>query len=156
MTPLASVVTTPSPMLCSVICELAFRDIELDAHQAQQAPLVIHLRLGAADDPAPFARRMAHAMQTLENGGLAGDVVADGSLHPRHIVGVHQRAPVRGLADVRLVVAEHRFPARREVDAIVERVEVPEAVVGAVEREIVALLEIAQMRLNLDALESGG
>ena len=97
---------------------------------------------------------MAHAVQALEDRRLAGDVIADRGLHARHVVGMHERAPVGRLPHVGLVVAEHGLPARREVDAVVERIEIPQAVVGAVERQLVALLEVAQMRLDLDALEA--
>ena len=56
---------------------------------------------------------MAHAVQTFENRRLAGDVIANGGLHARHVVGVHQGAPIRCLSHLRLVVTQHRLPSRR-------------------------------------------
>jgi hypothetical protein len=80
-------------------------------------------------------------MQTLEQRCLAGHVVANCRLHARHVVGMHERAPVGRLPGRHVVIAQHGLPARREIDPIVERIEVPEAVVRAVEREFVAFLE---------------
>jgi hypothetical protein len=73
-----------------LLVQLALGDIEFDADQAQQAALLVDLGLGAADDPAPFAGGMAHAVQALEYRRLAGHVIANRGLHPRHVVGVHQ------------------------------------------------------------------
>ena len=139
-----------------LLVQLALGDVEFDADQAQQPALVVDLGLGAADDPAPFAGGVAHAVQALENRRLARHVIADGGLHARHVVRMHQRAPVRRLPHVGFVVAQHRLPARRQIHAIVEGVEIPEAVVRAVQGQFVALFQVAQVALDLDALESGG
>ena len=61
------------------------------------------------------------------------------------VVGVDAAEPLVGLvADLALVVAEHRLPARREVDLVGAEVPVPQPVVGAAHRERVALLALAQ------------
>ncbi len=80
------------------LVQLALGDVEFDPDQAQQPALVVDLGLGAADDPAPLAGGVAHAVQALENRRLAGHVIADGSLHAGHVVRVHQRphSPARG------------------------------------------------------------
>ena len=62
--------------------ELALRDVEFHSHQTQQPAFFVDLGLGAADHPAPLAGGMAHTMQAFENRRLAGDVIADGGLHP--------------------------------------------------------------------------
>ena len=136
--------------------ELALGDVQLDADEAQQPAAVVDACLGAADDPAPLAGRMAHAMQTFEQRRLSGDVIANRGLNARHVVGMHERAPVGRLPRRHIVVSQHGFPARREVDAVIERIEIPQAVVRAVEREFVALLEVAQLRLYRNSLEARG
>ena len=88
-----------------LLVELAVSDVELDADQAQEPPLVVDPGLGAADDPAPFAGGVAHAVHALEEGGLAGNMVADRRLHPRHVVRVDQQTPVGRVPHLFLVVA---------------------------------------------------
>ncbi len=82
-------------------------------------------------------------------------MIANRRLHARHVVGVDQRPPIRRLRHVDFVVAQHGLPARREIYAIVEGVEVPESVVGAIEGKLIALFQIAQSALNLDAFQAG-
>ena len=61
------------------------------------------------------------------------------------VVRVHAAEPLaRRVADLGLRVAEHRLPARREVQPVGADVPVPQAVVGALERERVALLGLRQ------------
>ena len=123
----------------------------------RRRPRRVDARLGAADHPAPLAVGVAHAVHALEHRGLARDVVADQRLHARHVVRVHQAAPVGRDVRVVLVVAEHLAPARREVDRVVLDVEVPEAVVGAT--AATASLRSSssrQVALRAQALEAGG
>src|ERR1019366_1451898 len=54
-----------------------------------------------------------------------------------------------------LIVAEHRAPARREVDVIALNVEVPQAVVGGQFGQGIALLDAAQCQRQAHALQSG-
>src|SRR6202043_1842522 len=111
---------------------------------------------GAAEDPAPLAVAVAHARRGFEDRGLAGDVVADGGLYARQIVGVHEAAPVGTAPHVLVAVTEHRLPARREIHLVALDVEVPHAVVGRSLKQIGALLELGEARLDTDALKSGG
>jgi hypothetical protein len=110
----------------------------------------------SADDPAPLAGGVTHAVQTFEYRRFAGHVIANRRLYPRHVVGVDQRAPVRRLSHVGFIVAQHGFPARRQVHPIVEGVEIPQAVVGAEQRQFIALFQIFQMALNFDVLQPAG
>ena len=55
-----------------------------------------------------------------------------------------------------IAVAEHRLPARREIDLVALDVEVPEPVVGGGLAEAGALLELGEALLDAHALEAGG
>ena len=136
--------------------ELTLGDIELDAHQAQQPPVLVDARRGAADDPTPFAIAVTHPMGAFEDRRLTGDVVAYRRLHARQIVRMHQTAPVRRAAHILIRVAEHGLPARREVDLVAFHVEVPQAVIGGGLGKIGALLELGEARFDADALEARG
>src|ERR1019366_1898300 len=138
-----------------LLVQLALGDVELDADQAQQPAVRIELRLGATDDPAPFAAAMAHAVDAFEYRGLAGHVLANRRLHTRGIVRMHEAAPVEAALQIGLIVAEHRAPARREVDVIALNVEVPQAVVGSQFGQGIALLDAAQCQRQAHALQSG-
>ena len=94
-------------------------------------------------------------MQALENRRFARDVIADRGLYPRHVVRVHQGAPIRRLTHIVLIVAEHGLPARRQIDPVVQGIEIPQPVVGAVDGKFVALFQILEVTLNIDALKSG-
>ena len=139
-----------------LLVEFALGDVEFHTHQAQQAPVLVDARGGAADDPAPLAVAVAHAMRAFEYRGLAGDVVADGGLYARQIVRVHEAAPVRAAAHILVAVPEHRLPARREIHLVALDVEVPHAVVGRGLKQIGALLELGEARLDTNTLESRG
>ncbi len=83
--------------------------------------------------PTPLTRRVAHAMQAFEYRRLARHMIANGGLYTGHIIRMHQRAPIRRLADVGLVIAQHGFPARRQIHPVIDGIEVPQAVVGTVQ-----------------------
>src|SRR5690348_7901415 len=99
---------------------------------------------------------MAHAMRALEDGRLTGDMVANGSLHPRQIIGVNKASPVRGAAHVLVCVPEHRLPTGREVHLVVLDVEIPESIVRGGLRKRRALFELRQPRLDTYAFQTGG
>src|ERR1700694_4016983 len=139
-----------------LLVELALGDVEFHAHQAQQAPVLVDARGGAADHPAPLAVAVAHAMGAFEDRRLAGDVVADRGRYARQILRVHEGAPVRRAAHVVVAVTEHRLPARREIHLVAFDVEVPHAVVGRGLKQISALLELGEARLDTDTLKSRG
>ncbi len=136
--------------------ELAFGDVELDTDQAQQAPMFIHARLGAAHHPAPVTVAVLHAMDGFENRRLARDVIADRALHARHVFRVHEAAPV-GRIEFRVRrVAQHLLPARREMDFVALDVEVPETVVGGALRQLQALFQLAQAAFDAQPLQARG
>ena len=136
--------------------ELAFGDVELDTDQAQQPPVFVDARLGAAHHPAPFAVAVFHAMHGFENRALAGHVIADRGLHARHVFRMHQAAPIGRIELGVDRVAQHLLPARREMDLVALDVEVPQAVVGRALRQLQALLELVQALLDAQLLEAGG
>ena len=92
--------------------ELALGDIELDAHQSQQAAVRINRGLRPAHDPPPFTIAMMHAMHALEHRCFTGDVIANRVLYLYRIFDMHQGAPVKIALQFYSVVAEHRPPAR--------------------------------------------
>ena len=67
---------------------------------------------------------------------------------------MHEAAPVRRVEQVVVAVAQHLLPARREIDLVALDVEVPQAVVGRGLRELEALFELVQARLDAHALEA--
>ena len=69
-------------------------------------------------------------MFVLEMGRLAGEVRAERRAQTLDLVGVHAIEPVeQRVADLVVAEAEHRLPARREIDAVTNDVPVPQAVV---------------------------
>jgi hypothetical protein len=81
----------------------------------------------------------------LEVLGGAAQVALERLGEPRAVVGVHAAQPLpRRVADLGLRVADHRLPARREVQLVGAHVPVPQPVVGALERERVAFLGLRQ------------
>jgi hypothetical protein len=95
----------------------------------------------AAEHPAVAAVLVQHPVLVLEMGGLAQDVGRQVGLQLLDVVGMDPLHPVLGrLADLVALVAEHGLPPRREVDLAAAQVPVPEAVLGALDGERVALL----------------
>ena len=74
--------------------KLALRDIEFDPDQSLQTTVGVRQRFCPAQNPAPFAIAMAHAVRALENIGLAFQMLTNLALNPRHVIRVHQVAPV--------------------------------------------------------------
>ncbi len=111
---------------------------------------------GAADDPAPLAIAMPHPVRAFEDRRLAGNVIANRGLHAGQVIRMHQAAPVRRAAHVLVRVAEHRLPARREIDLVALDIEIPEPIVRRSLGEQRALLELGQPRLDADALQPRG
>ena len=60
-------------------------------------------------------------------------------------LGIKECRPGRRLSDVALIVAKHGFPAGRQVDPVVEGVEIPQAIVGAVDGKFVAFFEVFEV-----------
>ena len=160
----ASVVTTPSPIDCSVICALSFSRNSASSYSLRSVmsvstptsrfrrPLLVEPALHAALNPAPLAARVLHAMHALEQLGSALEMLAQLRLHVREIVGMHEQPPLGHVVVVR--VAEHRAPTRREVHRVLAHVVVPQPVVRRIRHEAIALLDVGQVLRELDALES--
>ena len=143
----------------------AARDVGLGADDAGGAPVRLAHRDPAREHPAVGAVAVLDPVLGLEVLGGAGQVALERLREPGAVVGVHAAEPLaRRVADLGLGVADHRLPARREVQPVGAHVPVPQPVVGALERERVALLglgEPAQRPLVGDrvaqaALERGG
>jgi hypothetical protein len=80
-------------------------------------------------------------------------MLVDGAAQVAAVARVHAREPLlRFAGQLVLGVADHRGPALRVVDPVVLEVPVPEAVVGALRRECVALLATLQGLLGAFAL----
>jgi hypothetical protein len=111
-------------------------------------------RDAAAQHPAIAAVPMPHPMLVLEVEATAGQMVADLLLQPRQLVRVHAAEPLLGEdRQLVLVVADHLLPACRVVDPVLLQVPVPQPVVGAADRQRVALLADPQRLLVVLALD---
>ena len=110
-------------------------------------PVVVAHRDAAGEHPAVAAVAVLDPVLGLEVLGGAVEVALERLGEPGAVVGVHAAQPLaRRVADVGLRVAEHRLPARGEVQPVGAHVPVPQAVVGALQRERVALLGLGQAR----------
>ncbi len=108
----------------------------------------------AAQHPAVAAVAVPHPVLVLEVPAAAREVVADLLLEARQLVRVDAAEPLLGEdRELVLVVPEHLLPARRVVDLVALQVPVPEPVVGAVDRQRVALLRDPQGLLVVLALD---
>ena len=88
---------------------------------------------------------MLDPVLVLEVVRRAGQVRVERLRERGAVVGVHAPEPLAaGVAELGLGVAEHRLPARGEVQPVLSHVPVPQAVVRALERERVALLGLLQ------------
>src|SRR5690606_38408087 len=125
--------------------------VRLDTDEPAQALVLVEPPFDAALNPAPLAVRVTHAVHAFEELAAAFEVLAKLVLHLREIVGVHEHAPLGNL--LRLRVAEHRAPARREIHRVVTTVIVPQAVVRGIRDEAVALLDRRELLLQPNALE---
>ncbi len=95
-------------------------------------------------------------MHGLEKRRLALEVLAHARLHARHVVRVHEVVPVEQHVLVVLVVTEHLLPAPRQVDALGQPVEIPDAVVRGHRNQLVALAQLAEDFLVAKPLEPRG
>src|SRR5690606_33333972 len=103
-----------------LLVELSLGDVRLDADEPPQAPVLVDPSLHAALHPAPLAVCMAHPVHALEELGLALEVLANLRLDASHIVRMDEEAPFRNR--LLLAVADHRAPARRDVQRLVANV----------------------------------
>ena len=139
-----------------VLEELALGDVQVDADDAMGAPLLVDARLRAADDPQPHAVAVPQPVHAFEQRLDAREMIAQRAADALQVVGMDELLPVGQRLDLVVAVAEHRFPARREVRGLAIEVEVPQAVVRAVQRERVALFDLLQVPLVAHALDAGG
>ena len=136
--------------------QLALGHVEVDADDAMSTALLVDARFRATHDPQPHAIAMAQPMHALEQRLVAGEMIAQRRAHALEIVRMNQLLPVGQRLDLIVAVAEHGLPARREIRGLAIEVEVPQAVVRAVQRERVALLDLLQVPLIAHALDTGG
>ena len=102
-------------------------------------------RGGAAEHPPVAPVAMPQPVLVLVMAVASRDVLGDRLPHARPVILMQAIEPfVRGDADFRILVPEHRLPARRPVNLVGREVPVPQAIVGAVDGKGVALLALAQ------------
>ena len=90
---------------------------------------------------------MLDPVLVLEVVAGAGQVGVERLRERGAVVGVDAAEPLAaGVAELGLGVAEHLLPARGEEQAVLAHVPVPQAVVGALQRERVALLGLGEAR----------
>ena len=121
--------------------QLAVGDVGQRAGGAQRVALGVLDDDPAAQHPAVLTVSVADPKLRRQVLVLLAQVGVQVGLQPRQIVGVDAVQPlVEAVGDLRLLVSQHRLPARRAVDAAGLDVPVPEAVVGAAGGQAVAVL----------------
>ena len=126
---------------------LAVRHVGLAADDADRPALGVSDRHAAGEHPAVGAVAVLDPVLVLEVVAGAGQVGLERLRERGAVVGMHAAEPLAaGVAELGLGVAEHLLPARREVQAVAADVPVPQAVVGALHRQRVALLGLGEPR----------
>ena len=117
--PCASVVITPSPIDCSVICALSFSRNSASSYSLRSvmsSSTPIRRRSRPWSSTRALARpmtqrhspsRVLEPVHALEHRRLAGDVIAHRGRHARQVLRVHHAVPVRRGDHVALGEAEH-------------------------------------------------
>ena len=124
---------------------LAVGDVGLAADDAERAALGVADRHPAREHPAVGAVAVLDPVLVLEVVAGAGQVGVERLGEGGAVVLVDAAEPLAGrVAELGLGVAEHLLPARREVQAVLAHVPVPQAVVGALHGERVALLGLGE------------
>ncbi len=125
----------------------AVGDVGERADDAGRAAVLVAHRDAAREHPAVGAVAVLHPVLELEVVVRAvGQVRVERLRERRAVVGVHAAEPLPArLADLVLAVAEHGLPAGGVEDAVLGDVPVPDAVVGALQRERVALLGLGEL-----------
>ena len=114
--------------------------------QTRRGPVAVPDGRATAEHPAERLVAVQDPMLALKVPAAVRKVRRQRCLDPTAIVGMHAREPfLRRRADLRLVVAEHRLPASRPVDAVRHEIPVPQPVVGASNGEGIALLAVAEI-----------
>ena len=129
------------------------RDVGLRSGDARGRAVRVAHGDAAAQHPAIRAGGGLNPVFVFEVRRLARQVRAERRAKPFDLVGVHAVQPVeQRVADLVVAEAEHRLPARREVDAVANHVPVPETVVRAGRGERVALLALLEQLQRLAKL----
>ncbi len=132
-------------MLQALLGGLAVGDVRLAADDPLRPPVGVAHGHRSRVHPAVLAVAVLDPVLVLEVLERAGHVRVERLRERGAVVLVHAAEPLAGrVADLGVVVAEHLLPARREVEAVGADVPVPEALVGALERERVALLGLGE------------
>ena len=132
-------------VLEALLGPLAVGDVGLAADDPQRSVLRVPDRHPAREHPAVGAVAVLDPVLVLEVVRRAGQVGVERLRERGAVVRVHAPEPLAaGVAELGLRVAEHRLPARGEVQPVLAHVPVPQPVVGALERERVALLGLLQ------------
>ena len=124
---------------------LAVGDVGLAADDAQRAAVLVADRHPAREHPAVGAVAVLDPVLVLEVVAGAGQVGVERLGERGAVVLVDAAEPLAGrVAQLGLAVAEHLLPARGEEQAVLAHVPVPQAVVGALHGERVALLGLGE------------
>ena len=130
---------------------LALGDIGLRAGHAVNVALCIPNGNAAAVHPTQRPIFVVHAVLALEVVRQALDVRRDVHFELPEIITVNALEPFRHrIAQLAILIAEHGLPARRVIDAVGAHIPIPQPIVGAANRQGVALFAFAQR--GLDAL----
>ncbi len=122
------------------------RNIEFNTQQAYEPTFIIGARFGTADDPTPVATLVAHAVNTLEQGRLAFEVLPDLTLYPHHVVGMDHVMPVQSLIlEFVGFITHHLLPTFRELEMPDLHVEIPYAIVGRKGIEMISFANVAKV-----------
>ena len=131
---------------------LALGQIDMGADQSARLQGLsggIARQLGAGQDVQPMALLVAHAEFDLEFVGTSFQIVGDQRQGRFPVVGMHQHGPgFQGLRQFAGGITQHLQPARRVIHRVVFQVPVPQAVIGAIQREGQALFALLQRRFG--------
>lgn len=128
-------------------------DVRLRAGQAQRAPALVSHGQPPALHPAHAVVCMGDAIEAVELLGPPPEGIFDSLAQARDVLGMDAVEPVLDAgADLAVAQAQHRLPARREVELARLEVPIPQAVVGGARRQRVALLAPPQRLLRLAPL----
>ena len=127
----------------------AGRDVGLRAGDADRPAGLIAHRDAPAQHPAVAAVAVHHAVLALEMAGMPVEMLLQVGLQAGSVVLMHAVKPdFRRIDHGAVLDAQHRFPARRIIDAVGAQVPVPQAVVGGARGQRVARLALAQRFLG--------
>ena len=132
--------------------ELALAHVDDRAGHPGGQPVLLH-RPPAGQHPGPGAVLAPDPVLVLEVGALRGQVGLQPALHPLQVQRMDPAEPLPGrVSDLFVLVAEQGLPAGREVDRAVDDVPVPQAAVGPLHGQRVALLALPQLGGRTEAL----